>query len=177
MFNKDIKLETERLILRYLDKNDKEAIFNNINHDKEVLKYFIDKYCETVDEMRTDSLVDGFIKNEKYILAITLKETNEVIGLMLECSEPNQIFNNIELGYAIGKKHWNKGYVTEALQEMIKFEFSRGIHKVITSYFEENIASKRVMEKCHMQYEGIHYQEVYYHDKYHNLVYYYILNK
>ena len=175
-FDPNIKLETERLILRFMSPEDKHDIFANINHDKDVLTYFIDKYRETEDEMTLDKTIKYCLDNERYLFAIELKDTHEVIGMILQCSTASAIFNSSEVGYAIGKKHWNKGYVTEALKAMIDFLFSLGIHRVVASYLLGNDASKRVMEKCGMLFEGIRKEEIYYHDKYHDVAYYYLIN-
>ena len=175
-FNPSIILETDRLIIRFMNINDKKDIFININHDKDVLKYFVDNYQEDVSESRLDKIIDYCLNNNRYFCAIVLKETSETIGMILQCNDPNQRFNTVEVGYAIGKNHWNNGYVSEALNKFIEFFFSLGIHKVCASCFLENIASKRVMEKCKMVYEGIRKDEIYYHDKYHDLMYYYIIN-
>ena len=43
-FDPNIVIETDRLVLRYMKSGDRHAIFVNINNDKEVLKYFLDKY-------------------------------------------------------------------------------------------------------------------------------------
>lgn len=175
-FNPNIVLETERLILRYLRKEDTHDIFININHNKEVLKYFIDKYVEKEEEMTLEKTIDYCLNNERYLFAIELKSTHEVIGMILQCSTANKTFNSSEVGYAIGQKYWNKGYTTEAMKKMIDFLFSLGVHKVIASHLIGNDASKRVMEKCQMIYEGIRKEEVYYHEKYHDVAYYYLLN-
>ena len=159
-FNPSIVLETKRLVLRYMNTKDKHDIFVNINNDKDVLKYFIDKYLDNETDSRLDKTIDFCLKNERYIFAIVLKETNETIGMILQCSSASPLFNTVEVGYAIGKKYWNKGYVTEAMKEFSEFLFSLGIHKVTASCFLENVASKRVMEKCGMKKEGILRQRV-----------------
>ena len=175
-FDPNVRLETERLILRYMKKEDTHDIFININSDKEVLKYFIDKYLEDEKQMTLDKTIKYCLDEKRYLFAIELKSTHKVIGMMLMCTSPNKVWNNIEVGYAIGKRHWNNGYVTEAFKEMIKFLFSLGIHKVTASYLMGNDASKRVMEKCGLIYEGRKVKDLYYHDIYHDVEYYYILN-
>lgn len=175
-FNPKAVIETERLILRFMRVEDTHDIFVNINHDQDVLEYFIDKYREKEEEMTLDKTINYCLENERYLFAIELKETHEVIGMILQCSTPSQIFNFSEVGYAIGKKHWNKGYVSEALKAMIDFLFSLGVHKVIASHLIGNNASKRVMEKNHMIFEGIRKEEIYYHNKYHDVAYYYLIN-
>lgn len=175
-FKQNIEIETKRLILRFMKPSDRHDIFVNINNDKDVLRYFIDKYLEKEEDLKLDNNIEAFLKDERYFLAIVLKETNETIGMILQCSKPSKLFCASEVGYAIGKKHWNKGYVSEALEAFIQFLFSLGIHKVVASCFLENVASKKVMEKCGMIYESIHKEEVYYHDQYNDLMYYYIIN-
>lgn len=71
----------------------------------------------------------------------------EVIGFIndVEIEE-----DTIELGYVIHPNHQNKGYASEVLQAEIKELFRMGYTCVRTGLFEENIASRRVMEKCKM---------------------------
>ena len=47
-FNPSIVLETKRLVLRYMNTNDKHDIFVNINNDKDVasLEKIIDSFCD-----------------------------------------------------------------------------------------------------------------------------------
>ena len=176
-FEANIKLETDRLILRYMREEDTHDIFININHDKDVLKYFIDKYVEVESEMTLDKTIKYCLEAERYLFAIELKETHEVIGMILQCSTPNKVFNSSEVGFAIGKRYWNKGYVTEAFKKMIEFLFSLNVHKVIASHIVGNNASKRVIEKCGLVYEGRRKDDIYYHEQYHDVDYYYIINK
>ena len=176
MFDTNVILETERLILRYMNEQDTHAIFLNINSDKEVLRYFIDKYVEKEEDMTLDKVIKYCKDNERYLLAVELKDTHEVIGMILECSSPSAIFNNVEIGYAIGRKYWNQGYATEALKKMIAFVFETGVHKIIVSHIVGNDASKRVVEKCGLIPEGRSKEELYYHEHYHDVDYYYLLN-
>jgi len=58
--------------------------------------------------------------------------------------------DTIEIGYVIHPDHKNQGYATEALAASIEELFRIGYSCVRAGYFSENIASKRVMEKCGM---------------------------
>ena len=176
-FDPSVIIETDRLVLRYLKASDRHAIFVNINNDKEVLKYFLGKYLEDENELVLDKRINFCIENKRYLFAIELKDTHEVIGMILQCSVPDQYFNNSEIGYAIGRKYWNKGYVTEAMKAMIDFVFSLGVNKVIASHIVGNDASKRVIEKCGMIYEGRRIQELFYHEQYCDVDYYYLLSE
>ena len=56
----------------------------------------------------------------------------------------------VELGYVIHPDYQNRGYATEALTASIHELFRQGYSKIRTGYFEENPASRRVMEKSGM---------------------------
>ena len=153
-------IETDRLFLCILQKSDAAAIFHNINNDKEVLKYYLAPYIEKEEDASVDSTVDFCEKTGRYAFAILLKDTEEVIGMLNQCSAPNIYMHNVELGYAIGRKYWNQGYTSEALYAAIQFFFAKGIHKITCSAITENAASIRVMEKCGMKKEGVLRQRI-----------------
>ena len=52
------------------------------------------------------------------------------------------------------KKHWNKGYTTEAYKAVIDELFCNGFTKITAAHRIDNPASGRVMEKCGMSYVG-----------------------
>ena len=176
-FDEKAVLQTEHLILRYLEEGDREAIFNNINHDEEVLKYYVVAYAENLEDFSLTSMIDRFKENEMYIFAIVLKESNEVIGNILQCNKPNSYMHTVEVGYALGRKYWNKGYMSEALQAMIAFLFEKGVHKVVACHMTDHATSGRVMEKCSMKYEGRKIDDIFYHDRYYDTLNYYIINE
>ena len=176
-FDPNVVIETNRLVLRAMKISDTHAIFLNINNDKEVLKYFVDRYVEKESDMVLDKVIKYCLDNQRYFFAIELKDTREVIGMILQCSGASPVFNTTEIGYAIGRQYWNNGYATEALKAMIDFIFSRGIHKVVVSHIIGNDASKRVIQKCGLIHEGIRKEDIYYHEQYFDVDYYYLLNQ
>jgi len=53
------------------------------------------------------------------------------------------------IGYWIGKRHWNKGYASEAVAEILRYAFDElGINLLLTDLFADNLASARVLEKA-----------------------------
>lgn len=175
-FNPNITIETDRLILRTLKESDAGDIFVNINHDKDVLKYFIDRYVDCLEEMNLGRTIEYCRQAKRYLLAIELKSSHKAVGIILQCSTQDHIFNSTEIGFAIGKAYWNQGYTSEAVKSFIRFLFSKGIHKVFASHIIGNDASGKVMKKCGMTYEGRRIHELYYHDQCHDVDCYYILN-
>lgn len=176
-YEPDLVLETEHLILRKLERSDALAIYHMINHDREVLKYYVAPYMATEEEASVEGTVTYSEKAGVYVFAMVLKETGEVIGMINQCSRANQYFNNVEIGYAVGRQYWNKGYTTEALLKFIELLFSKGVHKVYCGHIIENKASERVMIKAGMIHEGIRKSELFYRDRYWDVNYYYMLNE
>ena len=64
-------------------------------------------------------------------------------------------FHRIEVGFALGKAFWGRGYMPEALGEVCRAAFADArIFRVQALCDEENRRSARVLEKVGMQYEG-----------------------
>jgi RimJ/RimL family protein N-acetyltransferase len=60
-----------------------------------------------------------------------------------------------EVGYWVGVPYWNRGYVTEAAREVLRYGFEDlGLQRIFAGCFARNPASARVMQKIGMQYEG-----------------------
>jgi RimJ/RimL family protein N-acetyltransferase len=90
---------------------------------------------------------------ESLTLALTI-DTEGVVGaagLVL-----NMVHCRGEIGYWVGRDYWNRGYATEATLALIKYGFEElMLQRIQARYFLRNPASKRVMEKSGMQYEGV----------------------
>lgn len=53
----------------------------------------------------------------------------------------------VVLGYWIARDHWGMGYATEAGRQMIEIARTIGLQRLDASYFADNPASGRVLEK------------------------------
>lgn len=150
------KIETERLILRPFKEEDGIDLYENVTSDEEVAKYM--RWKAHSDIRGTQKIVEmwvaGYSNIENYNWALEFKQTGYVIGYisLLNVDNYNE---NCEIGYCIGKLWWNKGIVTEAFSEVIKFAFKEiGFERITGRHLVENKASGRVMEKCGLVYEG-----------------------
>ena len=151
-------LETERLILRKLNENDADAIFNNWASDPEVTKYLTWPAHENIEV--TKRVVDRWLKEEKdpktIRFIITLKDNDEPIGSI---DVVGYIDGNPEIGYCLSRKYWNQGIMTEACKAFVKHLFNKGFNKVLIKAVVENIASNRVIEKCGFKFTHQEYLE------------------
>ena len=108
-------------------------------------------------------------------LAITLADDGTIVGAVSLMSIDRR-HERAEIGYWIGKDHWNNGYCTETAREIIRFGFERlGLNRVVGHHLTRNPASGRVMQKVGMKHEGTLRRHVKRWDKFEDLECYGIL--
>ena len=133
-----MKLHSRRLILRQYRKDDKESLIKLLN-DKEV-----SKWTERIPFPYTKKHADWWIDNKPendYVYAIVKKENNSLVGGI-------NITTKGEIGCWIGKKHWRKGFASEAVERIKKFGFKElKLEKLWAATHEENKAPMQVLEK------------------------------
>jgi [ribosomal protein S5]-alanine N-acetyltransferase len=85
--------------------------------------------------------------------AIVLRETNEVVGgITLFESEQHR---RAELGYWCAIDFWGRGYATEAVRAVIGYGFRElALNRVHAECHGDNPASRRVLEKAGLAFEG-----------------------
>lgn len=91
---------------------------------------------------------------EQYRFAIVLLDTGHLIG---DCNIiiSNPTDHEAHIGYALHPDFWNQGFTTEAVKELIRFGFKQlKLHRIFATCDTKNLASKRVLEKSGMRYEG-----------------------
>ena len=151
------ELETNRLILRRFTINDAERMFNNWASDDEVTKYLVwPSHCDIdVTKNVLEQWIQDYEKKDFYQWAIELKEINEPIGTISVVKQWDEI-KMVHIGYCIGKKWWNKGITSEALNAIIKFFFEEvGVNRIESRHDPNNQNSGKVMVKCGMKNEGL----------------------
>lgn len=81
---------------------------------------------------------------ESIVGGITL--SNVRAGVALSCS----------LGYWIGKPHARKGYMTDAIFAVLPFVFDHlRLHRLEAACIPDNLASKRLLQRCGFTQEGL----------------------
>ena len=157
------KIETERLILRRFTIDDAENMYHNWANDIEVTKYLTWEYHKSITWSKNilESWIKNYSKNDFYLWAIILKEINEPIGSISSVHQADDI-KMVHIGYCIGKKWWNKGITSEALNVLKKYFFEEvGVNRIESRHDSNNPNSGKVMIKCGMKYEGLRRQADY----------------
>lgn len=147
-------LETERLILRHWKESDAENLYE-YGKDAEVGPITGWPPLRSIDESRT---IIQNVLNGAEAYAICLKEDGKAIGaveLKLKGhTDMTDRKDECELGYWLGKPFWGQGIMPEAVKEMLRHAFEDcGMEKVWCGYYDGNVKSKRVQEKCGFRYQ------------------------
>ena len=123
-----VTLETDRLILRKIQKSDAKDMLKNYCNDEDVVKFL--PWYPHKDIKVTKQYIRNVIKKyhiekeNSYHWVIVLKETTEVIGA-IDFGKYDKINSNCELGYCLSKSYWNKGIMplNTCLKQQILKEF------------------------------------------------------
>ena len=140
-------INTERLVLRQLQDGDAEAMFYGWCNDPEVAKYVTWNPHVNIEETR--AILNMWIKEydnpNTFRYGITLKDKGTLIGSI---DVVGYVDDCPEIGYSLGRKYWNKGYMTEACKAFIEVLKQAGFKKIVIEAEVANIGSNRVIEKC-----------------------------
>lgn len=147
------ELETTRLRLRYITSADTEDIFNNWANDPEVAKYVTWNAHEniSVTEEVMKFWLSEYEKENCYRYGIERKADGELMGMI---DVVGYHHGNPVIGYCSGRKYWNNGYMSEALEAVINELFLDGYETIVIEAVKENLGSNRVIEKAGFEFVG-----------------------
>ena len=147
--------ETARLLLRPWEEEDAEALY----------KYAKDPAVGPIAGWPPHTSVDNSREVIRNILsafetyAVVLKQTGEPIGSIgiifgSETHSAHIADNEAEIGYWIGVPYWGQGLMPEALLRLLQHCFEDlDLHAVWCGYYDGNVRSKRVQEKCGFRFD------------------------
>jgi [ribosomal protein S5]-alanine N-acetyltransferase len=175
-----IHLKTKRLIIRDLKDSDAKD-FAEQGNDQEI-NYFnwylphpltFEKARKIIKKRSIEMQGHRWL----YELAIILEETNEFLGIvsLYDVSKPE---NKAKIGYWIGKNYRRKGYIEEAVKEMIKFAFQNlNLNKISAKCMADNISSINLLKKLNFRKIGIKEWDKIIEGEKHDVVEWEMLNK
>lgn len=148
-------LKTERLTLRALRRTDSQDMHEyaadpsvtefllwsphtSVSYTWEYLKYVENRYA-----------VGDF-----YDWAVIESESGKMIGTCGFASI-DTVNNSAQIGYVLNPAYHRQGIAVEAAKEVMRFGFDTlGLHRIEARFMQGNDASRKVMEKLGMTFEG-----------------------
>jgi RimJ/RimL family protein N-acetyltransferase len=150
-----VELVTPRLTLRWLDERDCAAHYA-VFSDPEVTRYWSRGPWTSLDQAREHIAATraAYADGSGMRLGIERIDTGELIG--------NATLHHFvddsrrcELGYALARAHWGRGYVSEALRALLGYGFAAlDLNRVEADIDPRNGASARVLVKLGFRKEG-----------------------
>jgi RimJ/RimL family protein N-acetyltransferase len=151
-----VYLDTERLTLRRFTVADVDNLVE-LDSDPDVMRYLSGGTptprdvieCEILPRfLRANEQFDGF----GYWAAIE-KATGAFLGWFSFRPRDEAHTDEVELGYRLRKAAWGQGYATEGARALIRKGFAElGVQRVYATTYQDNLASRRVMEKAGLSF-------------------------
>jgi ribosomal-protein-alanine N-acetyltransferase len=165
----DEVIDGKRIFLRPLVKKDAAKI-KKICHDRSINRfthvpypYRIKDALEFIEKSRIKRK-----KKEEYVYGIINKETNELMGT-ISLVRIIKRDNKAKIGYLLGKKYRNKGYMTETCKLFVDYIFKKfKLYKIYINCAKDNKASKNVITKVGAKEEALLRKDILLGGKYHD---------
>lgn len=149
-------IQTERLILRKLVKEDAEDMFKYAS-EPAVSRFMPWKAHKTIEDTKefVDLILNAYGQQRKLTWAIELKATGQMIGTIDYVSWQPKRFK-AEIAYTLSHEYWGKGLMREAADGLLAFGFKEmELNKVEAPIMLENDQSRRLAKKLGMTQEGV----------------------
>ena len=148
-------INASRVTLRWITENDVDALYALFSN-AEVMRYW--STPPLADRNAASKLLaeihDGFRRHTLLKWGIARCTDDALIGTttLIHLDFDNR---RAELGYALARDHWGKGYMHEALQAVIGYAFEvLDLRRLEADVDPRNAASIRTLERLGFQREG-----------------------
>jgi RimJ/RimL family protein N-acetyltransferase len=148
-------ITTPRIVLRWISEDDIDSLYE-IFSNAQVMRYWSTAPLtnrEAAAELHRE-ITDGNESDQVFKWGLALRDSNTVIGT-------TTLFNlnldngRAELGYAMSRAYWGKGYMNEALQALVSHAFDvMKLRRLEADVDPRNTASIRTLERLGFQREG-----------------------
>lgn len=179
MEDKFRNLETERLILRKIESKDAFDLYQGIYHNFDYYKYYYQLPFENYEDYQklVDKYEEWYHNGNHFRWGIEKKEDHKMIGVVQLHTKDN-MNNNCKLGYIISYKEKKKGYMKEALQEVINFAFCElNYHRIEAEIVTLNTDSISLAKSLNMKEEKVREESYLLNGKYYDQVVYTLMNR
>jgi ribosomal-protein-alanine N-acetyltransferase len=147
------RIETPRLILRPFRPDDLNGL-HAILSDPTTMRFWPTPFTREQSARWLERNIERFAEERCGRMALTLRETEGLIG---DCgimrTEIDGMMEN-DLGYIVHAAHWGHGYATEAATALSAYGFKAlGLTRLCANMPADHLASRRVAEKIGMTLE------------------------
>jgi RimJ/RimL family protein N-acetyltransferase len=152
-------LETSHLRLRWLTSADVPSLYE-IFGDPEVCRYWSRPHLRDVSEAGAllAEIENGATSRTLSQWGIATRTENRIIGTCTLTSFSLE-HRRAEVGFALGRASWGRGYASEALHALLRYAFeSLDLRRLEADVDPRNSRSIRVLERLGFRREGLQRQ-------------------
>ena len=150
-----VTLETERLLLRKCEIDDYKDSYKYCCSDPELARlqaFDVHENDQVTKRSFTEKANRYLVDPSFYEWAIIRKEDNQFMGEIV-LVHYNEEYNAMETGYHLGKAFRGKGYMQEALSEILRFAFENlNLDQVYALILNDNYGSQKVVKSNNLEY-------------------------
>ena len=151
-----ILLSTERLVLRRFTADDIDDLFA-LDNDPAVMRFLNGGTPTPRDVIERDFLpliLGYYARFTGYGFWAAIEKTaGAFLGWFSVRPRDERQPDVVELGYRLNRAAWGRGYATEGARALIDHGFtSLGMERIYATTYQDNLASRRVMEKVGMTF-------------------------
>ncbi len=171
-------LESNRLILRQITKNDVAEVFA-LRGNPETMKYIPRPLATTTDDalVHIKMIQDKIESNEGVNWAVTLKGNDKLLGIAGHYRIKWEHFRS-EIGYMLLPEFQGQGIITEVVKLLVDYGFNEmKMHSLEAIIDPRNTASARVLEKNNFVKEAHLIENEFYEGKFIDTVIYSLIRK
>jgi RimJ/RimL family protein N-acetyltransferase len=157
--DKKVTLTTNRLLLRPFSLHDVDDVYEYTN-DPEWARYQVNIPPIPFPRETVAELVTMFANppdSQGILQMFAIECEGKVIGeICLNQHDEDLRSDRFEITYALSRKYWGKGLMTEAAREVMNWTFKthQNLHRMYAWCDPRNTGSWRVLEKLGMKQEG-----------------------
>ena len=155
-----LTLQTERLILYALSRDQLDLALNHVDHLARDLNIHVTENV-FAEESRSAMLIKisrmDHVDRRQHVwytyFLLVRAEDRQAVGVCGFKGAPT-LLGAVELGYAMEESARNHGYMTEAVRALIRWAFQHeNCRRVTAETLRENYASQRVLQKAGLELE------------------------
>lgn len=137
--------ETERLIIRPLQTDDREAYYDMMSNPNVMNSIPREPMSRDMSDEHFEIHLKNGNSSDTKVWAIDSKNGDSFIGLAAYLKNDQ---NEDEIGYRLRELFWGIGYGTEIAKELIEYGFnSLNIDLITADVYVENIKSVKILDK------------------------------
>lgn len=153
--NRTVIIVDKEILLKVVEPEDAEPIFNTIDNEREYLKEWLPFVEETHDISYTKTFIEHTIAADSSDLTFTISYKNQFVGI-IGLKDTDMGNRKTEIGYWLSEKFQHKGIITRSCMALIEYAFNDiNLHRIQLKAATKNFKSQAVAQRLGFMLEGI----------------------